>query len=127
MLLLSKILLAIAGLINFLPVIGVISAGKIAGAYDVDWEGRDLELLLRHRALLFGLVGGFLLASVFVPAWQWQAITIAALSMVGFLFLAWELAPVNAAMGKIAMADLVGLACLVAGAALNWLFAPVVS
>ncbi len=127
MLLLSKILLAVAGLINFLPVIGVISAARIAGAYDVDWEGRDLELLLRHRALLFGLVGGFLLASVFVPAWQWQAITIAALSMVGFLFLAWELAPVNAAMEKIAMADLVGLACLVAGAALNWLFAPVVS
>ena len=68
MILLSKILLVIAGLINFLPVIGILSAGRIAGAYDVEVEGPDLELLLRHRALLFGLVGGFLLASVVVPA-----------------------------------------------------------
>jgi hypothetical protein len=120
----ARILLAVAGLINFLPVIGLISAGRIAGAYDVDWEGRDLELLLRHRALLFGLVGGFLLASVFVPAWQWQAISMAGLSMLGFLYLAWELAPVNAALQRIVVADLVGLACLVAGAVLIWLLSP---
>ena len=120
----ARILLAVAGLINFLPVIGLISAGRIAGAYDVDWEGRDLELLLRHRALLFGLVGGFLLASVFVPAWQWQAISMAGLSMLGFLYLAWALAPVNAALQRIVVADLVGLACLVAGAVLIWLLSP---
>ena len=124
MILLSKILLVIAGLINFLPVIGILSAGRIAGAYDVEVEGPDLELLLRHRALLFGLVGGFLLASVVVPAWQWQAITIAGLSMLGFLVLAWELAPINTALLRIAIADLVGLACLVGGATILWLLAP---
>ena len=120
----ARILLAVAGLINFLPVIGLISAGRIAGAYDVEWAGRDLELLLRHRALLFGLVGGFLLASVILPAWQWQAISMAGLSMLGFLYLAWELAPVNAALQRIGVADLVGLACLVAGAVLIWMLSP---
>ena len=124
MILLSKILLFIAGLINFLPVVGILSAGRISGAYDIEVEGPDLELLLRHRALLFGLVGGFLLVAVFVPAWQWQAITIAGLSMLGFLLLAWELAPVNNALVRIAIADLIGLACLLGGATILWLLPP---
>ena len=124
MILLSKVLLVIAGLINFLPVIGVLSAGRIAGAYEIEIEGTDMELLLRHRALLFGLVGGFLLASVFVPAWQWPAIFIAGLSMLGFLVLAWELAPLNAALVRIALADLVGLACLAGGAIILWMRTP---
>ena len=120
MILLSKLLLLIAGLINFMPVIGVLSGGRIAGAYGIEINGPDLELLLRHRALLFGLVGGFLLVSVFVPDWQWPAIAMAGLSMIGFLYLAWALSPVNAALLRVAVADLIGLFCLVAGAAIHW-------
>ena len=108
-----KLLLLVAGLINFIPVLGILSGERIAQAYGVDIQGNDLTLLLRHRALLFGLIGGFLLYSLFAPSMQWPAIIMATISMLGFLYLAWDLAPVNEQITKVVIADLVALACVV--------------
>ena len=107
-----KLLLLVAGLINFIPVVGVLSGERIAQAYGVDVQGNDLALLLRHRALLFGLIGGFLLYSLVAPSLQWPAIIMATISMLGFLYLAWDLAPVNEQIGRVVIADLVALACV---------------
>ncbi len=108
-----KLLLLVAGLINFIPVLGILSGERIAQAYGVDIQGHDLTLLLRHRAFLFGLIGGFLLYSLIAPAMQWPAIIMATISMLGFLYLAWDLAPVNEQIARVVIADLVALACVV--------------
>lgn len=108
------------GLINFLPVLGVISADRIASAYAVEVVGPDLEILLRHRALLFGVLGGFILYAAFVPTLQWPALVLAAISMIGYLVLAWSVGGYNASLQKVAVVDLVGIALWAAAVALKW-------
>ena len=110
---LISILLLIVGVINFLPVIGVLSADKLSSAYSVELIGNDIIILMRHRALLFGLVGGFILYSVFKPSYQSVAMVMAAISMLGFLYFVWESGDYNASIAKIAIIDLVGIVCLV--------------
>jgi hypothetical protein len=84
------LLLFIVGVINFLPVMGVISAARLSQGYSVELVGNDLVILMRHRALLFGVVGGFILYSVFAPQYQGPAMVMAAVSMIGYLYLMWS-------------------------------------
>jgi len=115
-----SILLLIVGVINFLPVIGVLSADKLSGAYSIELIGNDIIILMRHRALLFGLIGGFLLFSVFKPSYQIAAMVMAAISMLGFLYFVWAAGDYNSSISKIAIIDLVGIVCLVIVLALKY-------
>ena len=116
-----SILLITVGLINFLPVIGIISAGKLSAAYAVELIGNDIVILMRHRALLFGLIGGFMLYSVWKPSYQSVAMVMAAISMLGFLFFVAAADHYNASITKIAIIDLIGLAGLAIAAGLKYL------
>jgi hypothetical protein len=73
------VLFFIVGVINFLPVIGIISASKLSQAYSIELASNDLIILMRHRALLFGIVGGFIFYSIF---------KVAVVDMVGIVSLA---------------------------------------
>ena len=116
-----SILLITVGLINFLPVIGIISAEKLSAAYAVELIGNDIVILMRHRALLFGLIGGFMLYSVWKPSYQSVAMVMAAISMLGFLFFVAAADHYNASITKIAIIDLIGLAALAIAAGLKYL------
>jgi len=109
-------LLVLVGLINFLPVIGVISASKIAQAYSVELVSNDLIILMRHRALLFGIVGGFVLYSIIAPQYQVVAMVMAAISMLGFLGLMWSVGGYNSSILKVAIVDIVGIGFLITAA-----------
>ena len=115
-----SILLLIVGVINFLPVIGVLSADKLSGAYSIELIGNDIIILMRHRALLFGLIGGFLLFSVFKPSYQIAAMVMAAISMLGFLYFVWAAGDYNALISRIAIIDLVGVACIAIASVLKY-------
>ncbi len=115
-----SILLFIVGAINFLPVIGVLSAAKLSSAYSVDLVGNDIIILMRHRALLFGIIGGFVLFSVFRPAYQSVAMIMAAISMVGFLYFVWAAGDYNDSISRIAMIDLAGIGCLLLASILKY-------
>ncbi len=116
-----SILLITVGLINFLPVIGIISAEKLSAAYAVELIGNDIVILMRHRALLFGLIGGFMLYSVWKPSYQSVAMVMAAISMLGFLFFVAAADHYNASITKITIIDLIGLAALAIAAGLKYL------
>ena len=116
-------LLIIVGLINFLPVIGVISATKITQTYSVELASNDLVILMRHRALLFGIVGGFILYSVFTPQHQVVAMVMAAISMVGYLGIMWSVGGYNSSVFKVAIVDIVGIGFLVTAAVLIYVAA----
>lgn len=116
------VLLFLVGLINFLPVLGALSAERLAQAYSIEVVGSDLEILLRHRALLFGIVGGFILVSVFIPVYQGAAMIIGAVSMVGFLVLALQVGDYNAALQKVLWVDVGGIVLLAAAAVLKVFF-----
>lgn len=112
--------LLIVGLINFIPVLGVLSANKLEGAYDVVLSSNDLIILMRHRALLFGIIGAFIIFSAFVPSYQGAAMIMAGVSMVGFAVLAHSVGGFNASMNKVLMADYVGIVFLLLAALLKY-------
>ena len=50
----TAVLLA-AAVFHLLPAMGLLGAGRLAALYGVSIPGDDLLLLMRHRALLFGI------------------------------------------------------------------------
>lgn len=72
-------LLVLVGIIHLLPVSGVLGVERLATLYGVSLGEPNIEILMRHRAILFGLLGLFLLYAAFQPSLQMLAI-IAALS-----------------------------------------------
>lgn len=114
------IALLLVGLLNFLPVLGVLSAQRIESAYGVDVTSPDLEILLRHRAVLFGIVGTFIIASALRPELRWPAIAAGLVSMVSFVLLAQMVGGYSAPIRKIVVADVVGIVVLMVAAGGQW-------
>ncbi len=86
--LLIAALFLIVGAINLTPVIGVLSTGTLTELYGVDELSGDVALLLRHRAVLFGIVGTLLAAAAFVPNLRLTATIAGLVSMLSYAVLA---------------------------------------
>lgn len=112
-------LLVIVGIIHLLPLSGVLGAGQLSALYGIPLGEPNLEILMRHRAVLFGLLGCFLIYAAFRPAFQTMALAAGLVSVLSFLWLAWSVGGYNGLIARVVVADLVALACLViAGAGL---------
>tara|TARA_R110002074_G_scaffold48777_4_gene124670 strand:+ start:505 stop:879 length:375 start_codon:yes stop_codon:yes gene_type:complete len=108
-------ILLLVGFLNFYPLIGLQGSARLAALYGLPVDGADLAILMRHRALMFGLVGGFIMSAAFVPEWRGLAFAVGFISMLGFVALAWAEGGYNGFVAKVVMADIVGsLALLVA-------------
>ena len=111
--------LVVVGLVNFAPVLGIISASKMEKAYSIRLASNDLEILMRHRALLFGVLGGFILYAAFSPVYQVAAMVMAGVSMIGFAVLVLLVGGYNASIFKVLLGDLVGIGFLLAAVLLK--------
>jgi hypothetical protein len=105
-----RILLALIGLINFLPSLALFSKSKLENAYGIKIENKTIELLLTHRAFLFGILGGFTLYSSMLGIYYSLSLTLCMLSMCSFLLFA-KLNPEsnNPQIKKIMILDWVGI------------------
>ena len=112
--------LVIVGLINLAPVLGVISAQRLEAGYSITLAGNDLAILMRHRALLFGVLGAFILYSAFNPLHQLPAMIMGGVSMVGFAWLVIATGGYNEAVGKVLLIDVVGILFLCVAAVLKY-------
>ncbi|MET1080383.1 MAG: phosphopantetheine adenylyltransferase [Pseudomonas sp.] len=111
----SKLLSALlvpVGLIHMLPLAGVLGAERLAALYGLDFQEPNLLLLMRSRALLFGLLGALLLFAAWRPALQPLALLGGLLSVGGFLGLAAG-GSYNEALRRVLLVDWVALACLI--------------
>ncbi len=52
---------ALAGVINIIPVTGVLGAARLQALYGMPFSSGDLLLLMQHRAVMLGSIGGLLL------------------------------------------------------------------
>ncbi len=111
----------VAALINFLPVMGVIGAPQLERMYGIAFEGPDLAVLMRHRALLFGIIGALLVAAAFVPSLRWTAFFAGMVSMVSFLVFQALEGGTNVELGRVALVDYVGIAALTAAGVAVWM------
>ena len=50
------VILVLVAVVHALPLVGVLGAGKLAQLYGTPVQDAGVELLLRHRAVLFGLL-----------------------------------------------------------------------
>lgn len=108
-------MLLVAGVIHLLPVTGVLGPERLASLYGLRFDDPNLAILMRHRAVLFGLLGAFLVYGAFRRSWQPAALLAGLVSVVSFLWIARTTGGYNAAIARVYVADLVALACLVAG------------
>ncbi len=97
----------IAGVVNVAPAIGVISSARLSSLYGIEVISADLSLLLRHRAVLFLIVGLLLLTSIFVKPLRLTAGLAGLLSMISFILLAWMIADINPSLQRIVSVDIV--------------------
>lgn len=110
-------LVVVAALINLAPVLGSFSTERMTAAYGVSLDGADLQILMRHRAVLFGIVGGLLAAAIFHTPIRAAAYVVGFLSMASFLVLAWRVGDYGPSIRRVMIVDAVGLTAL-AGAVL---------
>lgn len=109
---LLSITLIIVGVIHFLPIIGIIGSEQLLRLYAIKINDPNLEILMRHRAVLFGLLGVFLTYSAFKPKLQFMSIIAGFISVVSFIGLAWSVGDYDEAIQKIITVDLVALVLL---------------
>lgn len=107
-------LLILVGIVHLLPLSGVLGAERLATLYGVAIEDPGLEILMRHRAAMFGLLGAFLVYAAFKPALQTLAIGAGLVSTVSFIAIAWSVGDYNGAIHKVVIADIMAVVALVA-------------
>ncbi|MFY2763961.1 hypothetical protein [Arenimonas sp. MALMAid1274] len=115
-----RALLLVPALIHLLPVSGVLGPDALARLYGLDFSDPTLELLMRHRAVLFGGVGGLLLAAIALRHLRSAALLVGLASVVSFLGLAWLTGTHGPLIGRVVVADWIALGCLGASAALHF-------
>lgn len=111
-----RICLLIAGLINFLPSILAFLPDKISQSYGIDVPDANYELLLRHRAVLFGIIGGLIIYSSISQKYYSLSVTIGLISMVSFLILfKMSKGNINKELEKVMKIDIAGILVLLFG------------
>jgi hypothetical protein len=105
--------LVVAAIIHILPLSGVLGSDRLSSLYGVSFADPNLEILMRHRAVLFGLLGFFLLVAAFRPSLQTVALVLGFISVVSFLVLAWSVGGYNPQVARVFWADIIALAALV--------------
>ena len=81
-------MLIVVGVIHLLPLSGALGSERLTSLYGLDFKEENLEILMRHRAVLFGLLGAFMVYAAFRPAYQTIAFVGGFISVLSFLYLA---------------------------------------
>jgi hypothetical protein len=108
--------LFVAGLIHLLPLSGVLGSSQLASLYGLRFDEPSLSILMRHRAVLFGLIGSLMLWSIFRPALRSAAFLGGIISVASFILLALTADSYNAQIRRVVLVDAVVLIGLFVGA-----------
>ena len=111
----------LAAAINLAPAIGIFSNDVLGQLYGVEVTSAELSLLLRHRAVLFALVGGLLLAAAFQSRLRSQAGIVGLISMLSFIVLFIVTGADNERLLRIALIDGVVVSLFIPGFILHLL------
>lgn len=117
---LTTAILLVVGVINFLPILGITSSASLERLYGITIAGPDAEILLRHRAVLFGLLGALLIASAFRPKLQTIAVIAGLVSMLSFILIAISVGDYGDPIRNVVVIDVVALIALLVVPVSRW-------
>ena len=110
----TTLLMLVIAIIHLLPITGFFGSDRLSKLYGIEIIGAEIEILMRHRAVLFGLLGAFIAYAAFVPLHQPLAFIAAFVSIASFFFLAFSVGDYNEAIRRVVIADVVAAVSLVA-------------
>jgi uncharacterized membrane protein (UPF0182 family) len=110
-----RIALFLSGVINFIPSSLAFLPKKINASYGINVTDVNLELLLRHRAVLFGIVGGMMIFSAIFKRYYDLSVIIGGISMVSFVILYYGIGNINAELKKVMLFDVAAIIILAIG------------
>lgn len=103
-----RIALFLAGIINILPAFLAFIPDKISKSYGIELPNGNYELLLRHRAILFGIIGGLMIYSAIAKKYYTIATSVGLISMVSFILLFFLIGKdINSELKNIMIVDIV--------------------
>jgi len=103
------------GFIHLLPFLGTLGGAQLTRLYGIRLEDPNSLILMRHRAVLFGILGSFFIFAAFKPGLQWPALCVALVSVGSFLLLAKINGSYNKELARVVTVDIIVLAALFAG------------
>lgn len=110
-------MLFVVGILHLVPLQGVLGSERLVSLYGfLPFDEPNLAILMRHRAVLLGLLGAFLLFAAFRPAFQGVALVAGFTAVISYLWLVASIGGHNALLARVLMADVAALACLGIGA-----------
>lgn len=112
--LVSSMLLVLA-FIHLLPLVGVLGSEALSRLYGLRFDEPNLSILMRNRAVLFGLLGAFLAYSAFQPSLYTIGLIAAFVSMASFVLLSVLEGGYNSHIRTVFWVDVAGLACVAIG------------
>ncbi len=115
--------LCIVSLIHLLPLVGMSGRIALEKAYGISINSPDLQLLLQHRAVLFGLLGVACAIAAFNAPWRPAVWCAALMSTCSFMLLAGLSPSTNAAIVRVVWFDGVAIAMLLLAGAV-YVFRP---
>ncbi len=118
---LATALFLIVGVVNLLPVIGVLSTSRLQALYGVSLSDANLVILMRHRAALFGIVGALLIASAFHGPLRPAAFAAGLVSMLSFVLVAQLVGGYNVELRRVVLVDLAAAALLLGAGLITYL------
>jgi hypothetical protein len=114
--LIFRISLFIAAVINILPSILTFLPNKISKSYGIELPNVNYQLLLRHRAAMFGIIGGFMLSSAITKSYYELSTLLGLMSMVSFILLYFLIGKeINAELKKVMQIDVIATIILIIG------------
>lgn len=111
---LATVLYVLVGVVNLLPVSGALSTGRLQALYGVSLADPNVIILMRHRAVLFGIVGALVVAAAFHAPLRPIALAAGLVSMLSFVLVAYLVGGFNAELRRVVAVDLVASLLLVA-------------
>lgn len=112
-------ILFILAVIHLLPVAGVLGSDSLTRLYGISVSDSNTQILLRHRAVLFAIIGLFLLLSVFKSGYQPIAICMGLISVASFLLLTWSIEGLNSEISRVVKVDWIALVLLLVAGVIN--------
>ncbi len=117
----TSAVLILAGIIHLLPLPGVLGAARLSWLYGLALEEPNLLILMRHRAVLFGLLGIFLIYAAFHDSLHLIALSAGLASVVSFVAIAVLVGGYNEAIKRVVIVDGVVVVLLASGSVLHFI------